>query len=334
MTSFKISFAQSDSTIIADSTIVENDTNSNKATTVTSDSVATQTQEDTLSFPYWEKKGASAINISQTGFSNWQSGGINAISGNALFRYQLNYIDSTFSWKNAIELGYGISKQGDNPTDKTDDHIDFITMITKTTGNHWNMNAFANFKTQMARGYEYKEGLSPKLISDFMAPGYFFVGLGMERKLSENFFVNISPLTGKTTYVNNQKLANEGAYGVTAAIYNEEGELLKSGSRVRREYGGSMRSSIKSEIWENIFVESRMGLFSNYLDHPQNIDVNFQGIIIMKVNKYISCNFTIDAIYDDDIKITLEQDDEGNTLKSGPRLQIKEVFGAGASFIF
>lgn len=289
---------------------------------------------DSIIIPYWDKKGAIGITLSQTGFSNWQSGGVNAISGSSIFRYQFDYIDSTFSWNNAIDLGYGIAKNGDNPIDKTDDHFDIITTIKKTTGNHWNLNAFANFRTQMTPGYEYSESGNAQLISDFMAPGYFYVGLGIERNLSENLIVNFSPLTGKTTYVDNQNLANQGAYGVTAAIYNDNGQLLKKGSRVRREYGGSFRSGVKSEILENVFLESKIAFFSNYLDHPQNIDVNFQGVIIMKVNKYISCNFTVDAIYDDDIKIAIEKDNEGNVLKAGPRLQLKEVFGAGASFIF
>jgi len=79
---------------------------------------------------------------------------------------------------------------------------------------------------------------------------------------------------------------------------------------------------------ENITVSSRLSLFSNYANNPQNIDVNWETLIELKVNRFISATIATHLIYDDDIAI---QDRDGNT---GPRTQFKEVIGVGFSYKF
>jgi len=62
------------------------------------------------------------------------------------------------------------------------------------------------------------------------------------------------------------------------------------------------------------------------MENPQNIDVDWQILFTMKVNKFLSANLNFQFIYDDDIMIT---DTDGNT---GPRLQMKELFGLGLTY--
>ncbi|MBK8927730.1 MAG: hypothetical protein IPM74_17965 [Crocinitomicaceae bacterium] len=81
-------------------------------------------------------------------------------------------------------------------------------------------------------------------------------------------------------------------------------------------------------MMENITITSKLSLFSNYANNPQNIDVNWENLIEFKVNKYISATLATHLIYDDDIDIT---DADGNT---GPRTQFKEVIGIGFSYKF
>jgi hypothetical protein len=49
----------------------------------------------------------------------------------------------------------------------------------------------------------------------------------------------------------------------------------------------------------------------------------------MKVNDWLSASITTNLIYDEDIQIAVEEDDQGNVTKTGPRVQFKEVFGLG-----
>jgi len=69
----------------------------------------------------------------------------------------------------------------------------------------------------------------------------------------------------------------------------------------------------------NISVENRLNLYSNYLDQPQNIDVDYQMNILMRINKYITANLALQGIYDH------------NTIKS---VQVREVFGLGINYGF
>jgi hypothetical protein len=69
-------------------------------------------------------------------------------------------------------------------------------------------------------------------------------------------------------------------------------------------------------------MENILNLYSNYLDHPENIDVDYQMNLVMKVNKFMSANVSFQAIYDDN----------ANPIKS--EIQIREVFGLGVNYSF
>ena len=67
-------------------------------------------------------------------------------------------------------------------------------------------------------------------------------------------------------------------------------------------------------------------MFSNYLDNPQNIDINWEALLILKATKYISTYIGLQTIYDHDILIA---DKNG---KKAPRTQFKQTFGVGFSY--
>jgi hypothetical protein len=76
------------------------------------------------------------------------------------------------------------------------------------------------------------------------------------------------------------------------------------------------------------------------LDTPQNIDVNWDNLLSMKVNKYITANVSTSLIYDDDIDIQESNADGSPKLNSeenpivGPRTQFKYVIAVGFQYKF
>ena len=149
------------------------------------------------------------------------------------------------------------------------------------------------------------------------------------------FTLFISPATLKSTIVNDQQLANAGAYGVEAAEYNTAGVLIKEGKVVRYELGGYIRAQFKKDIAKNVNLASKLELFSNYLDRPQNIDVNWEVLLNMKINKFLTCNVATQLIYDHDIPVPVERTIDGvKEMGTGPRLQFKEVLSLGLSVKF
>ena len=162
-------------------------------------------------------------------------------------------------------------------------------------------------------GYNYPN--VDDVISDFCA-GIYFVCAGMDYKPSKDFNLFISPLLRKITTVNNKALSNVGAFGVAPGKMN------------RAEFGGYIRLLYKTELLENVSIQNKLDLFSNYLEKPKNIDVNWEVLLSMKINQYITASIATHLIYDDDIKIDIDTNKDGIIDKSGPRTQFK-VFAVG-----
>jgi hypothetical protein len=157
----------------------------------------------------------------------------------------------------------------------------------------------------------------------------------MDFKPNDKFNLFIAPITGKVTIVNNQILADAGAFGVVKAVYDPITNLLVTpGKVVRTEFGGYLRMMAKFDIMKNINFQTQLDLFSNYLNNPQNLDVNWSTLTAMKVNKYISATITTQLIYDHDINIAVDNNSDGVVDASGPRTQFKEVLAVGFSYKF
>jgi hypothetical protein len=276
----------------------------------------------------WKKGGIITLNLSQTSLTNWAAGGQNAFSGNGLISLFANYKKDKSLWSNSLDIGYGVLKQGKNEDFiKTDDKIDLLSKYGRKAAEHWYYAALFNFKTQMTAGYNYPND-SVK-ISTLFAPAYIIGSLGMDYKPNDDLSAYISPVTSKITIVTDQDLANQGAFGVTPAEYDTiSGLIVSKAEKVRFELGGYLRLEYRKVLMENITILTKLDLFSNYLDNPQNIDVGWETLITMKVNKYISATLNTHLIYDDDIDITTD------TGKKRPRTQFKEVLGIGFSYKF
>lgn len=278
----------------------------------------------------WKSGGVLNLSFSQVSLTNWSGGGNNSISSNGVVSLFLNHKGNHHSWDNILDVAYGILQQGDEGLIKTDDKLDFTSKYGYKASKKWYYALLFNFKTQLTAGYNYPN--DSIRISNFMAPGYFLGAIGMDFKPNDNFTAFISPATFKSTVVNDQKLANEGAYGVDPATYDNMGNLIKKGSNIRYEIGGYVRFFVKKEIMKNIVFQSKIDLFSNYTLNPQNIDVNWETLFNFKVNKLITATLTTHLIYDDDIIIEVDNNNDGNFDERGPRTQFKEVLGIGFSF--
>jgi len=277
----------------------------------------------------WKKGGVLAVNVAQTSLKNWAAGGQNSVAVNGIFSVFANLVKGKARWDNSLDLGYGLLKQGSEDFRKTDDKIDFLSKFGQQAFSDFYYAALLNFKTQMTAGYKYPD--VDNKISDLFAPAYLLMAAGLDYKPNANLSAFIAPLTAKFTFVNDDDLSAAGAFGV------EPGEKLKSeiGGYLRAIY---TRNDFKNEFLKNISFTTKIDLFSNYANNPQNIDVSWETLIAMKVNKYISVNLNTHLMYDDDILIKLDRNDDGDVTDildiPGKRIQFKEIFGVGFSYKF
>ena len=261
------------------------------------------------------------MNFSQTYLDNWQGGGQSAINGTVLLNSFANYSKGKINWENSIDGAYGISRIGEKgQLQKTDDRIEINSKLginTPIPKTFW--TALFTFRTQWDAGYDYAQTPLP-LISDPFAPAYVIAGPGINYKPNDKFSANISPATNKTTIVDNQRLADMGAFGVTP------------GERIRFEVGGLLTMQYATEVVKNVKLKTRAEFFSNYLNNPQNIDVNWETLIAMKINNWLSTSITTHLIYDDDVRFDVDRNGDGENDGRGPRTQFKEVFALGIQF--
>ena len=285
-------------------------------------SSAIELEHDSL----WDFGGTFGLNFNQSYFSNWAAGGQNSISTTALTSLFANYKKGKHSWANTLDLAYGIIAQDGQSAIKTDDRIDFTSKYGYQTNNeNWYYSGLVNFRTQFAEGFEIEDGRELEIpISDFLAPAFSIVAIGADYKPNEKFSVFLSPATSKITIVTVDRLATD--FG------------LDAGDNARFEIGAFVKVSYQDDIFENVNLLTKIDLFSNYVENPQNVDVNWETLITMKVNNWLSATLTTQLIYDDDIIIGAKDavivDDIIATpaVAGGPRTQFREVFSLGLSF--
>jgi hypothetical protein len=289
------------------------------------DAEAKLKEQKTDTISGWKKGAVSGFNLAQTALVNWAAGGERSFAINGVFNFFANYKKNKLTWDNSLDLGYGLLRQGESTEfRKTDDKVDLLSKFGREAVKNLYWAGLFNFKTQMTPGYNYLSDGTKVTISDLFAPAYIITAIGLDYKPTAYFSVFAAPVTGKITIVSDETLSNAGAFGV------------EPGRKSNKEFGGYVRviftkNDFKKEFLKNVSITSKLDLFSNYLKNPENVVVNWENMIAMKVNKYINVNLNTHLIYDDKIKIAKE---ENGVVTSYPRVQFKEIFGVGISFKF
>jgi len=200
---------------------------------------------------------------------------------------------------------------------KTNDKIELTTAYGYQIDHkkHWYLTALGNFRTQFDAGYNYPDDST--VISKFLAPGYIVAGLGVTYAPVKWFALYMSPASARFTLVTDQRLADSGAFGV------------ERGKTARGEFGPYMRANLNADLAKNINLSSTLELFTDYLHEFGNIDVNWNLLLSMKVNKWLAASIQTQLIYDNDIMIQTEPSEP-----AGPRTQFKELLGIGLTYKF
>lgn len=285
---------------------------------------------------FWEKSNSFGINLSEVAFVNWNAGGDNAISGLGFLRLARKYKFNNFQWDNNLELRYGLNAQENQKLRKTEDVIRFSSNLgyRKDTISNWFYSVQLNFNSQFSNGYRYPDRETP--ISRFMAPGYLLFGAGTSFiTKDQSFNLYMSPITQKSTFVLDQRLADRGSFGVKRAVLDENGNVIVQGENHLLEIGILITNNVNLTIAKNVNLTSRLNLYTDYLQDFGNIDVDWELNVVMKVNKWISTTLGTQIIYDDNILFDQVQNENGTVIDQGvPKIQFKQVLGVGVLYTF
>ena len=270
---------------------------------------------DTTRIQGWTKKGTISFLFNQSSFDNWVTGGENNISGNLGINYDFNYKSEDWSWDNKLIASYGLVRTKNSEFEKkTDDRLEFNSLAGKRAGGNWYYSAFVNFQTQFSKGYVYDTDANGKEIrteyTNFFSPAYLTFGPGLMWKKTDNFKFNLAPISSKITFVTSE--LREQYVGVNYFGVDE-------GKTMRYELGFYASGYYKFNLFENVSAENILSLYSNYLEDPQNVDLDYQLNLVMTINKFLSTNLIVQTVYDD------------NAFRG---LQIRQVFGLGVNYNF
>ncbi|MCB2406911.1 DUF3078 domain-containing protein [Hymenobacter lucidus] len=296
-----------------------------------------QTSENSAAAPDtvqgWRRGGVGTLNFSQVSLSNWAPGGQSSLSLLAIGNTFLHYRRGLNTFDTSLDIVYGSLKAGKSKVRKSDDRLEFNAKYGHQFTKVLYYAVQANVKTQLTPTKSIERPDS--LLSRFFAPAFILASIGIDYKPNDQLSVFLSPITGKFTVVADQTLADAGAFGVDAAERDAAGRpVAGTGQQLRSELGAYLNVKYRRPVWENVTFQSKLDLFSNYLHNPANVDVNWETLVSLKVNKFISSSIATTLVYDDDVLVPVDRNDDGVPDSRGRRNQFKEILGIGLTYRF
>ena len=304
---------------------------------------------------FWTSSLKTNVTINQTSLTNWAAGGDNTVSMAAYIDGNANWKKGDMFWNNRLQLDYGFLWASSKPI--LQKNTDRIYLESKwgykaPSTKYLYFSANYDFKSQFASGYDYKTPASVtdedgkdltgsalrdawsnarELKSDFLAPAYTNLALGIDYVPTKWLSLNFAPLTGDLVIVKNPELRGRYSMPLKKQYEGVSEGLPTDGSQyrsVRFGFGAQLKMDAKVNINENFSYSTQVVLFANYLDIKHCPRINWDNRIDWKLAKYFSLTLTTNLIYDDTILIVTEKYPEG---KKGI-VQFKESIGFGFTY--
>lgn len=270
--------------------------------------------------PKWTVNGILSLNASATGLVNWAAGGNSTVTGIAAANVTLLYKDDNVAWETNLDTDFGMSwlKDSSFPLRKTNDKLNFSTKFGWEFAKAWYLTASGTFKTQYARGYDYKtvDGVEKEIYtSTFMSPSYTDLSLGIDWKPNSIFSVYMAPVTGRISTSTDSLLRANYIAPVAEKPF-------------KAELGISVKGTVNYTLVENLKVLSTLTLFTPYNMNFGKIDVDWDFAISYQFLKVLNVSLGTQLKYYDSVLIA-----DKNGVKA-PRVQFRSVFGLGVGYSF
>ena len=336
----------------------------------------------------WTTSLKTQINVGQTGLFNWAAGGDNTVSLAAFIDGNANWKKDDMFWNNRLQLDYGFLYASSKPLlQKSTDRIYLESKwgYKAPSTRHMYFSANYDFKSQFSTGYDYKTPAVPPtyadgtpvpegtkldqldlkhqrqlwrdarvLKSNFLAPAYTNLALGLDYVPTKWLSLNLAPLTGGFVIVRDAALRESYSMGYKKAYDADNFEKLTAEQKAafeaakadkgnnaaaygdyfrsaKFEFGAQLKMDAKVNINDNFAYSTQVVLFANYLDIKHCPRINWDNRIDWKLAKYFSLTITTNLIYDDTIMIVSDKDVEMYP-NGKARVQFKESLAFGFTY--
>lgn len=260
----------------------------------------------------WAKGGLFSLNLTQIGNSNWIAAGGDKFSLSLATSLNI-FADRLWgrnTWNNVLDINYALVNTTTLGVRKVNDRLDFTSKYGYTPKKWKNLSisSLAQLRSQLTSGYQYDYfGTTAKRRnSGFFAPAYITLApVGIDWHPNGFFTLFGSPVVARWVIASNGPYS----YASQGGVFNGNVETplatlygVDPAHPNRGEFGAFITATFKKAIMKNIDYYSKLDLYSNYLKKAQNVDVFWTNQIKMKVNKWIQVSYSLDMLYDDDVK--------------------------------
>ncbi|UEG50410.1 DUF3078 domain-containing protein [Ferruginibacter lapsinanis] len=243
----------------------------------------------------WTKGGTINVAVNESGRNDyWIKGGEQfAIGIKGILDYNFDRKKGKASWLNSFRARYGVTRATSTGKKflKNDDYLNFSSTFGSEFKKSWSYAGFLSLESQFEQY--------------FLTPGYIKLGPGILYKPNESFNLLISPAMVNLTTKLAPSLKPVNAFGV------DSGKTLALG------LGAFVQAKCNKDIDKGINYKSVATVYSNYLDHPGNMVLDWSNLFTLTVNKLIGATVSINARYND--------------FEVG-RLQLQHSIGVGLSY--
>ncbi|MBV7440672.1 DUF3078 domain-containing protein [Weeksellaceae bacterium TAE3-ERU29] len=250
----------------------------------------------------WKREGNLDVSFGQYYYDNWIGGGTGKLETFGKFSQKLSYQNNKIVWDNSLDIIYGMNKNYGEELKKTSDQVTFNSIFGRKESDNFSYSFFLNLRTQLTNSYlENKDKEEQYRISGFLAPLYIATGPGIMWRKSNNLVVNLAPASLRMTYLNGKVFEYDNSS--KTFISNSEKQIygVEAGEEINYQLGFYSSVYAKFNLFKNIGIENKLSLYSDYLNEPKNIDLDYVMNINFKVNKLISTNLLFQATYDDNV---------------------------------
>jgi hypothetical protein len=278
-------------------------------------------QKDTS---YWKRGAGLGADFAQLLQLNPRAGaGQNRLGLGGAINFFGNYKKDRVAWDNlgvwqfgVQRFGSGILQGGGNiPFQKAIDELRASSKLGFQTApnSKFFYAADLNFLSQLTPTYQGPTSFpglflsnvtNSRLLSNLFAPAIINLSLGIDYKANDKFSLFYSPLGAKWVIVGDDAIAALGVHG-NPVTKNAAGTVT-SFNNVDAQLGSLLRAKYATKFLDGkLAYTSNLLLFSNYLRNPQNIDVDWNNNLDMTIFKNIKLGVTINAFYDDDMRMQI-----------------------------
>lgn len=266
---------------------------------------------------FWKYNLAGSFTLNQNYLTYWAQGGESSFSGMLDIGGSAKYTnkETKSEWSNRARLRYGALNTKEQGYRVSTDILELNSQYNKVLINKLDFSSIFYFKSQIAKGYNYPNDSVP--ISKFLNPGTFTIGMGVEYKPFAKTLINFSALSYKNTFVLDTNNIDQTNHGV------------ETGKRSKQEVGGQLVINNSVTVFDGLKITNALRLFSNYIEKPQNMDMDWETTFERQINWFFSIKLNLHLIYNEDVKFPVALDD--GTERKVPRTQFNQFLGLSLS---